>query len=148
MELTRRNFITLFSAAIVTPFVPTEAVQPEIIAEADFGFTWGAVKAVNPSFDTVIKETLRKRASEVAKNVSEGNSVLIKLTEKQAIKLNRISAEDQTKRIWQAVNAKRMKFDHDLRTDPYNTVQAVRNSNKGRNVFHEPYGPINHIVET
>ena len=148
MELTRRNFLTLFSAAVVTPFAPAEAVQPEIIAEADFGFTWGAVKAVNPSFDEIIRSTLRTRASEVAKNITEGNSVLIRLTDKQAIKLNRISAEDQTKRIWQAIDGRRKKFDHDLRTDQYNTIQKIKSCDKGRNVFHEAYGPINHIVET
>lgn len=143
-NLSRRNFLKLLTAAVATPLLPAEVIEPNIIAETDFGFTFGPVVTAPAysTFDEIIRTTLREQASKVAQNIQQGNAILLRLQNNDHIKITRISTEEQTKRIINKVDSRRKKFDTELRTDPANTVQKVKSKPIDRNIFFELCGKI------
>lgn len=96
--LSRRNFLKLFAAATVVPLIPG-AVETEIIGEAEYGFTWGNVQSSSPAFSALIKDTLRTRSKELAEGLSNSNALLLKLNDNKAIRINKISVEEQMERM-------------------------------------------------
>lgn len=140
--LSRRSFFKLASAAAITPILPSLVVEPEIIANAEFGFTWGNVQSSSPTFSKLITSTLTKRAPEIRKQLVGNNSLLVRLNSNKAIKITRITPEEQTKRMIEKVGARRKKFDRDLRCDQYNTVQKIKKSGIKSAVYYDGYEPL------
>lgn len=97
--LSRRSFFKLASAAAITPILPSLVVEPEIIANAEFGFTWGNVQSSSPTFSKLITSTLTKRAPEIRKQLVGNNSLLVRLNSNKAIKITRITPEEQMERM-------------------------------------------------
>lgn len=102
-EVSRRSFLKLLTAAVAAPAIPfdSEAVET-IVAETDYGFTFGTVTVTKPEYATfsdIIKETLRKNSHKLADSVSRNNSFYLRLKDKEYIKINKITPEEQMKRI-------------------------------------------------
>lgn len=139
----------LLVAAIATPLLPSAVQEPNIIAETDFGFTFGPVttNAAYSEYDEIIRDTLREKAAVLANSVEDGKSVLLKIKDNDYVRINTISPEVQTQRMIDRINSRRQKFDHDLRTNPYNTIyRARKRADDDRRIFYEGYEPLDNVI--
>ena len=109
-KLSRRKFLSLLAVAPVVPYLVKEAAA-EIIAEVDFGFTFGKVVSnapLQPGFAEIIRTTLQKRAPELRENLASNNSLLLKLQGNQHIKVHKIDPSLQEARINDIMEKRRL----------------------------------------
>lgn len=108
-KITRRNLFKLMAGAAIMPYTALTS-SAKVIAEADFGFTWGKI-TVNPEYKNlsdIITSSLRANSKILSDNVAKNNAVLLKLKENNYIKVNLIDPEVQKNRIVDKLTAKKV----------------------------------------
>src|SRR5215813_4795374 len=98
LKITRRNIFKLIVGAVVAPLAAITSTK-EVIAEIDFGFTWGKINLsgdkTNLKFEEIIKTTLREKREYLVENLTKNNNLLLKLQDNQYIKINKIDPKEQ-----------------------------------------------------
>lgn len=125
-KITRRNLFKLIAGAVAVPYTAIFSAK-DVVAEVDFGFTWGKVSAPNlaPGFDEVIRTTLRNNRKKLAENISKNNSVLLKLQQNKYIKVNKIDPKVQEQRMIERITAKKVALTNP--NNAYSDVEIYRN---------------------
>lgn len=102
-KVTRRNFFKLLGGGVALAAMPSIALAEKVInIPVEFGWTWFVDKNKAPvSLMSLIKETLSQNTQKIAENVSQNNSLLLKLKDgtKVNLQIEQISKEAQNKRI-------------------------------------------------
>ena len=107
-KLSRRSFFRLagggVAAAIVAPQILLEKV---INIPVEFGWTWFVDKSkIEPTLGELVSRTLRNNHEAIVNNLYADNALLAKLSDGTKVQLNieKISEEEQTKRIIERAN--------------------------------------------
>ena len=106
-KLSRRSFFRLVGGGIAAAIVAPKILLDKVIEiPVEFGWTWHVDKAKLPggpmsSFTEMITKTLRENSHKIRENVEGHNALLVKLKSRETalLKIERISPEEQTKRM-------------------------------------------------
>lgn len=146
--MNRRKFLTgllgfvaapaVVRAASIMPISPLE----NIVAETDYGFTFGPVNTYDATFDEIVRETLRKKSHLLADNVTRNNILLSRLNGNNYLKINKITPELQTQRMIDKLENRRLA----LQSKRISSIQErvkwsneIAAHNMGANIFYESY---------
>jgi hypothetical protein len=102
-KLSRRSFFRLAGGGIAAAIIAPKILLDKIIEiPVEFGWTWHVDKTkIPPSFAEIITKTLRENAPKLRENIEQKNALLVKLKSREVVRLRveRISPEEQTKRM-------------------------------------------------
>ncbi len=106
-KLSRRSFFRLLGGGVAAAIVAPKLLFDKVIEiPVEYGWTWFVDKSKLPGgpksdFAELITKTLRENSAKLAENIENNNALLVKLSnnDKALLRIDRISPEDQTKRM-------------------------------------------------
>lgn len=129
-SISRRKFFAFLGGVAVAPLAVMEVAKHNIVAKAEFGWTWFLDKTKYPNLDEIVTKTLRDRAQMLADNVGKQNSLLLRLKENENnyIQIDYIDPKEQNKRMNDRFQSRLIEKETKRRQFAYENSKLITNN--------------------